>query len=170
MTRRRLIRHSICWHTSLTWLPKVKRQLYVTPRNVGKRVLLGATPLMVILGRHSDLALSNLIKATSHFCSIEGQARLLAPAYYLVDFGLNSQGKVFFLELDASNAVSKPSRRPLHKTLRNSDIKHLLEQTGSPDSVVCFWIFESTMIKNMCLYFNEIYRKLSIEWQEKYTM
>ena len=31
------------------------------------------------------------------FCSIEGQARLLAPAYYLVDFGLHSQGDVFFL-------------------------------------------------------------------------
>ena len=31
------------------------------------------------------------------FCSIEGLARLLAPAYYLVDFGLHSQGDVFFL-------------------------------------------------------------------------
>ena len=31
------------------------------------------------------------------WCSIEGQARLLAPAYYLVDFGLHSQGDVFFL-------------------------------------------------------------------------
>ena len=44
------------------------------------------------------------------------------------------------VELDASNAVSKPSRRPLHETQRDSDIKHLLEQTGSPDSVVCFRI------------------------------
>ena len=46
------------------------------------------------------------------------------------------------VELDASNAVSKPSRRPLHKTQRDSDIKHLLEQTGSPDSVVCLRIIE----------------------------
>ena len=44
--------------------------------------------------------------------------------------------------MDASNAVSKPSRRLLHKTQRDSDIKHLLEQTGSPDSVVCFGIIE----------------------------
>ena len=46
------------------------------------------------------------------------------------------------VELDASNAVSKPSRRSLHKTQRDSDIKHLLEQTGSPDSVVCLRIIE----------------------------
>ena len=31
------------------------------------------------------------------FCSNESQARLLAPAYYLVDFGLHSQGDAFFL-------------------------------------------------------------------------
>ena len=46
------------------------------------------------------------------------------------------------VELDASNANSKPSRRPLHETQRESDIKHLLEQTGSPDSVVCLRIIE----------------------------
>ena len=46
------------------------------------------------------------------------------------------------VELDASNADSKPSRRPLHETQRDSDIKHLLEQTGSPDSVVCLRIIE----------------------------
>ena len=46
------------------------------------------------------------------------------------------------VELDASSAVSKPSRRPLHERLRHSDIKHLLEQTGSPDSVVCLRIIE----------------------------
>ena len=46
------------------------------------------------------------------------------------------------VELDASNAVSKPSRRPLHETQRDSDIKHLLEQTGSPDSVVCLRVIE----------------------------
>ena len=46
------------------------------------------------------------------------------------------------VELDASNALSKPSRRPLHKTKRDSDIKHLLEQTGSPDSVICLRIIE----------------------------
>ena len=38
--------------------------------------------------------------------------------------------------------VSKPSRCPLHETQRDSDIKHLLEQTGSPDSVVCLRIIE----------------------------
>ena len=47
--------------------------------------------------------------------------------------------------LDASTAVSKPSRRPLHETQRDSDIKHLLEQTGSPDSVVCLRIIEDHM-------------------------
>ena len=83
-TRRRLVRRSICWHTFLTWVPKVIRQSYVTPRNVGEGVQLGGTPLMVIWGRHFA------------FCSIEGQARLLASAYYLVDFGLHSQGDVFF--------------------------------------------------------------------------
>ena len=43
--------------------------------------------------------LSVVYTEESHFafCSIEGQARLLAPAYYLVDFGLNSQGDVVFL-------------------------------------------------------------------------
>ena len=41
--------------------------------------------------------------------------------------------------------VSKPSRRPLHETQRDSDIKHLLEQTGSPDSVVCIRIIEEHM-------------------------
>ena len=46
------------------------------------------------------------------------------------------------VELDASIAVSKPSRRPLRETQRDSDIKHLLEQTGSPDSVVCLRIIE----------------------------
>ena len=46
------------------------------------------------------------------------------------------------VELDASNAVSKPSRRPLHETQRDSDITHLMEKTGSPDSVVCFRIIE----------------------------
>ena len=49
------------------------------------------------------------------------------------------------VELDASNAVSKPSRRPLHEVLRDSDIRHLLEQTGSPDSVVCIKIIEEHM-------------------------
>ena len=46
------------------------------------------------------------------------------------------------VELDGSNAVCKPSRRPLHETQRDSDIKHLLEQTGSPDSVVYIRIIE----------------------------
>ena len=46
------------------------------------------------------------------------------------------------VELDASNAVGKPSRRPLHESQRDSDIKHLLEQTGSPDCVVCLRIIE----------------------------
>ena len=46
------------------------------------------------------------------------------------------------VELDASNAISKPSRRPLHETQRHSNIKHFLEQTGSPDSVVCLRIIE----------------------------
>ena len=46
------------------------------------------------------------------------------------------------VELHASNAISKPSRRPLHETKRDSDIKHLLEQTSSPDSVVCLGIIE----------------------------
>ena len=44
------------------------------------------------------------------------------------------------VELDASNVVSEPSRRPLHEEQRDSDIKHLLEQTGSPNSVVCLRI------------------------------
>ena len=44
--------------------------------------------------------------------------------------------------MDTSNAVSKPSRRLLHETQRGSDIKHLLEQTGSLDSVICLRIIE----------------------------
>ena len=47
--------------------------------------------------------------------------------------------------LDVSNAVSKPSRRPLHEAQLDSDIKHLLEQTSSPDSVVCLRIIEEHM-------------------------
>ena len=46
--KRRLVRRSICWHTFLTWVPKVIRRSYVTPRNVGVGVQLGGTPLMVI--------------------------------------------------------------------------------------------------------------------------
>ena len=45
----------------------------------------------------SPLCLSVIQTEESYFafCSIEGQGRLLAPAYYLVDFGLHSQGDVF---------------------------------------------------------------------------
>ena len=69
-TRRRLVRRSICWHTFLTWVPKVIRRSYATPRNVGEGVLLGGTPLMVIWGRHCDSALSRLKKATSHVAAL----------------------------------------------------------------------------------------------------
>ena len=41
------------------------------------------------------------------------------------------------VEFDASNAVSKSSRRPQLEAQWDSDIKHLLEQTSSPNSVVC---------------------------------
>ena len=69
-TRRRLVRRSICWHTFLTWVPKVIRRSYVTPRNVGEGVQLGGTPLMVIWGRHCASPLSRLKKATSHFAAL----------------------------------------------------------------------------------------------------
>ena len=47
----------------------------------------------------SPLCLSVVQTEESYFgfCSNEGQARLLAPAYYLVDFGLLYQGDIFFL-------------------------------------------------------------------------
>ena len=69
-TRRRLVRRSICWHTFLTWVPKVIRRSYVTPMNVGGGVQLGGIPLMVICGRHCASALSRLKKATSHFAAL----------------------------------------------------------------------------------------------------
>ena len=69
-TRRRLVRRRICWHTFLTWVPKVIRRSYVTPRNIGEGVQLGGTPLMVILGRHCASALSRLKKATSHIAAL----------------------------------------------------------------------------------------------------
>ena len=68
--RRRLVRRSICWHTFLTWVPKVIRRSYVTPRNVGEWVQLGGTPLMVIWVRHCASALSRLKKATSHIAAL----------------------------------------------------------------------------------------------------
>ena len=61
---------SICWHTFLTWVPKVIRRSYVTTRNVGEGVQLGGTPLMVIWGRHCTSALSRLKKSTSHFAAL----------------------------------------------------------------------------------------------------
>ena len=106
MTRRRMFRRSIFWHTFFNWVPKVIRRSYGTSRNVGEGVQLGRTQLNVILGRHCASALSRLKKAASHICSIEGQARLLAPAYYLVDFGLHSQGDVFFLRPRQARARS----------------------------------------------------------------
>ena len=54
----------------LTWVPKVIRRSYVTPRNVGEEVQIGGTPLMVIWGRHCASALSRLKKATSHFAAL----------------------------------------------------------------------------------------------------
>ena len=47
----------------------------------------------------SPQCLSVVYPEESHFafCSIEVQARLLAPSYYLVDFGLHSQGDVLFI-------------------------------------------------------------------------
>ena len=69
-TRRRLVRRWICWHTFLTWVPKVIRRSYVTLRNAGEGVQLGGTPLMVIWGRHCASALSRLKKATSHFAAL----------------------------------------------------------------------------------------------------
>ena len=53
-----------------TWVPKVIRRSYVTPRNVGEGVQLGGTTLMVIWGRHCASALSILKKATSHFAAL----------------------------------------------------------------------------------------------------
>ena len=60
----------VCWHTFLTWVPKVIRRSYVKPRNVGEWVHLGGTPLMLILGRHCASVLSRLKKATSHFAAL----------------------------------------------------------------------------------------------------
>ena len=68
--RRRLVRRNIYWHTFLTWVPKVIRRSYATPRNVGEGVQLGGTPLMVIWGRNCASALSRLKKATSHFAAL----------------------------------------------------------------------------------------------------
>ena len=68
--RRRLVRRSICWHTFFTWVQKVIRRSYGTPRNVGEGDQLCATPLMVICGRHCASALSNLMKAISHFAAL----------------------------------------------------------------------------------------------------